>query len=647
MALLLSRDKTRVGQRAPDIARRACWALVAVTGALFLQPLLTQPHGPLMAFGMAGLGIAAAVRPFPALLVVAGLGPLATAIVGRFGTLAGSITPAEMMTLTLLTGWAVGLAIRSRPLDASGTLKWSVAVLIAITMASGIVHEFTAQAQVLAGVERGPGDRVIDYVRQIPDSKALRAASLFAQGLLLILFAGDISGHKPHNRVAVLHLMVYGAAGAAFLTLWRILERAIASDHPWQAFAWLLAHIRLSPHHADLNAAGSYYAMLLLVACGLATARRWLFAGAALIAAALWISGSRVALAAAVLVAIAGGILVVLRRGRRAVRPVVFALAITAVVATAIWSAYPTSRNAAASTAWSIRVMLARAGLQMASDHPVFGVGPGRFYAESADYAGEELWRQGRFTHENAHNNFIQVLAELGIPALILLILILAIVLREAWRSSATDPTPSFAIMSGLIAHLLTWLGGHPLLVPEAAYPFWICAGLATAPVAVSYGAAHAWGRGVGVAALVVLAATLPWRVLAAVRTVPMDHVSAGFSTWHFDEQGARYRIAGGHSTFFVPTSAGSVRIPLRNGFRERLTVEVLISLDGREADRLLLPADDQWRVKRLVLRQDSSGRKYSRVDVEVRLPGAAAPLDVPLGEGGVVMVGRPHIEGS
>jgi hypothetical protein len=75
--------------------------------------------------------------------------------------------------------------------------------------------------------------------------------------------------------------------------------------------------------------------------------------------------------------------------------------------------------------------------------------------------------------------------------------------------------------------------------------------------------------------------------------------------------------------------------------------VEVLISLDGREADRLLLPADDQWRVKRLVLRQDSSGRKYSRVDVEVRLPGAAAPLDVPLGEGGVVMVGRPHIEGS
>jgi hypothetical protein len=33
-------------------------------------------------------------------------------------------------------------------------------------------------------------------------------------------------------------------------------------------------------------------------------------------------------------------------------------------------------------------------------------------------------------------------------------------------------------MLAGVAAFIVSWLGGHPLLVPEVAYPFWLALGI-------------------------------------------------------------------------------------------------------------------------------------------------------------------------
>src|SRR5207249_308628 len=62
--------------------------------------------------------------------------------------------------------------------------------------------------------------------------------------------------------------------------------------------------VRWNVHYGDFNAAGSYFVMILLMTLGLAAharSRRWGWAAAAIVvAAALWLTGSRAAYAAGI-----------------------------------------------------------------------------------------------------------------------------------------------------------------------------------------------------------------------------------------------------------------------------------------------------------------------------------------------------------
>jgi hypothetical protein len=62
---------------------------------------------------------------------------------------------------------------------------------------------------------------------------------------------------------------------------------------------------------------------------------------------------------------------------------------------------------------------------------PVFGIGPGRFAVRSEVRNGEEV--------SYAHNEFLQLTAELGVPGALLLLAILSWVLMQLWRASP-DP---------------------------------------------------------------------------------------------------------------------------------------------------------------------------------------------------------------
>jgi hypothetical protein len=141
---------------------------------------------------------------------------------------------------------------------------------------------------------------------------------------------------------------------------------------------------------------------------------------------------------------------------------------------------------------------------------------------------------------------------------------------------------------------------------------------------------------------VLIIAATLPFRIAAAVREANVEHASVGFSLWQHGPDGSRYRWAGGRSSFFVAASARAIRIPLRRGPLAPATLEVRIFLDGVEADRVVLRQDDESRTVRLVFARHVAAR-FSRIDLECSVPGAMQPVDVqPTQSAGVLMVGRP-----
>jgi O-antigen ligase len=629
---------------------RLAWAAVCVGAVVLLQSLFRQPVGPALALGMAALVVLAAWRPFDALLVLAGLGPLSSMLFSLGRGTSASIQFAEALTLAFIAGWSARRAATARPLAVPGWLAAAAVLLMMMAGASAVVETAVLRAQT-------PSEPFADllttmiignYLQHLPGSAPLTAPLLLIEGLLLMLIAADSCAGVGRRRDAVLRCMLFGAAAAAALNVLRLVMVAVQRGTFLQSFFELLATARVNVHYGDRNAAGSYFAMMLLVATGYAARMRVAAIPCALlIALGVWMSGSRIALAAVILSGLTGVLLARLQRTGRKMATVYAGAGLLAVAAVALWAFYPEGRNLAAGKAFGIRSELAQAGLRMAADRPVFGVGVSRYYDLSSEYAGEALALLG-FERENAHNMFVQVLAELGVPGLILFLAILGLAFREGLRGYGALRGPSIGLVCGLLAYILTCLGGHPLLVPEAAYPFWMALGLAAAPLlTTASGLSPAAGiAAIALGALVTL--SVPFRFVEKARTADVANVALGLSVWHHSEDGVRYRWAGDYSSFFVPGSARAVRLPLRNGFVARSTVEVRIFLDGREADRVTLPADDLWREKRLMLRPRGDPPAFYKVELRVGLPGGGtlmAPEQT--GTGGLVMVGRPIVEQS
>jgi len=123
-----------------------------------------------------------------------------------------------------------------------------------------------------------------------------------------------------------------------------------------------------------------------------------------------------------------------------------------------------------------IRFELWKRSLKMTEDYPLTGVGVGNFYRTNVHYKDNSL---GRWDSENTHNYYLQVLAELGVPGLLLFLALLfslysrrvTVAVREG------DCLPhEFSVKPfyyGLSAYLLTMLTGHPLLLSSQQFLFW------------------------------------------------------------------------------------------------------------------------------------------------------------------------------
>jgi len=125
---------------------------------------------------------------------------------------------------------------------------------------------------------------------------------------------------------------------------------------------------------------------------------------------------------------------------------------------------------------------MAKVALAIAVRHPVLGVGLGNFQTASVAFIPPDVvaYFPPAAVGENAHNNFLQVLAELGVPGLAAFIWLLASPLRAGWRAvrSGHGAPELVGLAAGIGAFLLTCLTGHPLLSGPVTVVFFLCLGL-------------------------------------------------------------------------------------------------------------------------------------------------------------------------
>ena len=622
--------------------------LTALVLILFFQTFLRQPTATWLTATLAGLALLSAFRPFEGLLVFAAAGPLSTVIYSWGRGAGGNSVFAEAIALAFLTGWTVRQAIIAEPLRVAASVRWPAILLALLAVTSGIVHWFGIPAESPREDVRALLEWYVlrDYPLRTPGVEPIAAAVVFFSGVLLLLAAAHLCAEQPGRRIRALVAMVAAAAIAASFNIRRIVEIALRAERPLSAFGEHLLHTRVSVNYADKNAAGSYFALTTLLAAGLL--RNWIALAvlcAALTSAALWLTGSRMAFAATS-ITVAALALVTLRTAtnvaRRLAAGAVVVLLLAGTAALFVW--YPEGRNLAASSALAVRVGLWRAGLEMAADYPIFGVGLGRFYHHSSRYAQDTLTTYG-FTNENAHNNFIQILAELGIPGLVAFVVLVFAALSLAYRHERPRPLHVTALGAGIVAYLLSALGGHPFVVPDATYPFWLALGLtaaSTTPVVAT--GTHA--RTVIAVLVIAILASTPWRARNAILHADLSDESVGFSNWRGGGEDWRYRFMGGRATFYAPAAASAIQLQMRGGLVVRRPFEVTAFVEGREVNRVLLPADDQWRTLRFLIRKPKSGASYVRVDLVAAEPGQDPYPQQATADSGVVLVRSPVYEG-
>ena len=622
------------------LPERALWACASLIAGLFLFTLRQIDAGWTVISLVSALAVCAALRPSAALPALAALAPLCAMLL--LAVRASSFRLTEALTLAFLLGWAARRAWRPSPLRVSSGVRWSATLLIAMTLASALVQQAVAATRSGASVLGGLSSALF-----IPDyfltAQPLVTAMLLVEGLVLLLAVADVTAEDAPEREQILRMLVLGAAATASFNLLRLVTAAVPQEHPWSAFATYFATVRVNIHYPDLNAAGSYFALTLPIAAALVTrVPAFSAACALLIAAGLWMTGSRTALAATLGMAVASGVLVLARSSQRR-RLVIAGLALVVSIAAALWMWYP-QRTYTASSWWALqtRLELAKAALRMTSDHPVFGVGIGGFLPLSPVYVADTLATLSK-VRENAHNYYLQVAAELGVPGLLVFLAVLATAARAGIRTAGRNAV-SWALLTGLAAFLVTCLAGHPLLVSFVAYPFWIALGLAAAPATAipSLGRPARWAA---VALLLAVVAITPVRVAYATKHANLEHIGVGLSQWQASADQIRFRWAGGRSAFYVPSSARRVSFPLRRGSDSPEQIEVRIYLDGREADRVLLRAGDGWRPV-LLLPGRSVDSAFSRIDLEVWQPGPDRALEgSSSNHSGLLMVGWPTVD--
>ncbi len=452
-------------------------------------------------------------------------------------------TPALLFAACVVASWA-GLMIGG----AAGVERGAIPRLLAHTIRadhllySSAEPETWTMLQVLAGLALCVA--AMRVARLDRETARIAAWGVVASGVLLALLT-EVDVLRDWSR--------YGG-----WFLWRYVEGE-----------------RFSLHLADLNAAGSQYVLSGLAAVALAVGdrpRRWMWIAAGVVMLpGLWLTGSRSAALGAILI---GASVIPLARRRvraRATRAGAAAIVVLAVgtVGATMVAATQSAEQGSAMGALRMRVEFLVTSGRMFVSAPAFGVGIGRYHERSAEFMPSSL--RAIYPFENAHNYFAQQFAELGLVGGALFLWLIGAGVRAGWKGlTGMDgaSAPLLALVAGSIGYLLTCVTGHPLLVPEAAVPFWGAFG-------VMIGASSQFARMTAredfgyarkiVAALVVLllvaSVTLHARRYAEISTPPTEQ---GFHETETSRDGVRFNWMTRHGVFYIGSQPGFLVIPVR-----------------------------------------------------------------------------------
>jgi hypothetical protein len=340
---------------------------------------------------------------------------------------------------------------------------------------------------------------------------------------------------------------------------------------------------------------------------------------------ALFLSGSRVALAVTLPVAVAA---LAAARERLHVTRRGMAIATLVVVATVALVATAQARRGRndAPMAVFVRVEFAATTWRMLQEHPVFGVGAGNYPRASATFSSEALRRV--YPTQNAHNNFLQIAGELGPFGLAAFVVLVALPAWRGWRASRRTGDPLvIGCWAGWVAFLLTCLAGHPFLVPEvaaaAAMALGTLAGTAgPAPPLPAHGAPTRRFVAAWLAAPLALALSVPLRAHAERAALDLEGALLGNARWTTGEDrrsAARFRET---LAFFVRPDGRRMDLELRRSPGTRKPVDVTLRLDGRPINAVRLQGSG-WQAFPVVLPRES-GRGFAvlRLDAAWAVPG-------------------------
>ena len=111
--------------------------------------------------------------------------------------------------------------------------------------------------------------------------------------------------------------------------------------------------------------------------------------------------------------------------------------------------------------------------------------------------------------------------------------------------------------------------------------------------------------------------------------------VTSGLRDWEEDPPGTRFRWTAGRASFFVPSDATAMTLPVRALFPgpNGTSVSVAVSVDDRWLADIVLADADMWSRPVLPLPRQATDRRYRRVDLRVSRTVGPYILGVQTGE--------------
>jgi O-antigen ligase len=525
-------------------------------------------------------------------------GLVATAAVAPAGALlaAAPARAAELFAWSLAAGWL--LSIR-RPLSQTG---WPHSVMLALGLYAGtLVASWLALT--IGGAAGIPPSALPQFVaKTFPADHLIRSSPEAETWTLLFTLAGaavfvaavGIARSDARTLPWLARGIVASMTTLSAATIVAVVRQWADSGYTSEFLLRYVRGERYSLPLTDVNAAGSLYALAAVIAIGYAWRQRsgrliWVLA-LSILAPAIWLTGSRSAY-----VAIAAGVAVLgaaRYRWQPTRRHVVLAASVFlgAILAAGLLLDPQSEVEGSAEQSVNLRSQFVLTSARMFASAPVFGVGVGRYWNRSAEFMTQEL--RDRYGNENAHNYFAQQFAELGFVGGVLFVWLVAIVLWHGWRAvlQSPDDIPLHALFAGTAAYLLTCATGHPLLVPEAALPFWAAFGAVAA--SSSRGAAMPKPlRLLGIAAGVILAAGIGRAAFAYSRVADMPP-EQGFHQYETTRDGSEFRWMTRHAVMYIPNGPGFLHLRVRApGWPSPRPVVLETSIGGRVVDaREVLP---------------------------------------------------------